>query len=34
MVAPAAEGATPGDPEAAAKEIFLIIEKSAGIRTL
>jgi hypothetical protein len=32
-VAAAAEGATPGDPEAAAKEIFLIIEKSAGNRT-
>ena len=32
-VAPAAEASSSGSPEAAAKEIFLIIEKSAGIRT-
>ncbi len=31
-VVPAAEGASPGDPEAVAKEIFLIIEKSTGTR--
>ncbi|MBP1714276.1 MAG: hypothetical protein H6Q42_2479 [Deltaproteobacteria bacterium] len=30
---PAAEGAPSGNPEAAANEIFLIIEKSAGTRT-
>jgi len=32
-VAPAAEASSSGNPEAAAKEIFLIIEKSAGTRT-
>jgi len=32
-IAPAAEGAKLGDPEAAAKEIFLIIERSSGART-
>jgi hypothetical protein len=32
-MAPGAEGASPRNPEAAAKEIFLIIEKSVGTRT-
>ena len=32
-VAPAAEASSSGSPEAAAKEIFLIIEKSAGTQT-